>query len=44
MGTEEAFRFATEHRLPCFLQIREGSNLTRRMTPEFAALLRADPP
>ena len=40
MGSEEAFRFATEHRLPCFLQIREGRNLIQRLTPEFANLIR----
>jgi len=43
LGSEEAFRFATEHRLPCLLQIRQGSNLTQRLTPEFAALIREAP-
>lgn len=44
MGSKEAFRFATEHRLPCFLQVREGPNLLQRMTPEFAALVRGAAP
>jgi thiamine biosynthesis lipoprotein len=43
MGHEEAIRFAREHRIPCFLQIREGTNVTQRMTPEFAALISAPP-
>jgi len=43
MGTEEAFRFATQHHLPCLLQIREGANLTLRMTPAFALLIRSVP-
>lgn len=41
LGAEEAWAFATQHRLACLFQVREGANLTPRLTPEFTALLRA---
>jgi thiamine biosynthesis lipoprotein len=35
LGPEEGFRFATEQRLACLFQMRDGSELDSRSTPEF---------
>lgn len=41
LGADEAFHWATEQKLACLFQMREGPHLVLRSTPAFAALLRS---
>ena len=40
LGADEGYRLAREHRLACLFQVRDGTKIERRMTPEFERMMR----
>jgi thiamine biosynthesis lipoprotein len=39
LGADEGYRLAREHRLACLFQVRNGTKIERRMTPEFERMM-----